>query len=236
MKSESMVYFLRKAVVCICLTCVTVLGTTATAQAQFTIEFGDSGFTQMPVFNELSNFNFSIGINEPLVAGGVYSNPDLNIIDYDVFGVLAQPTPSGFPAFNLERTIVGDEFYTQGSSLNFTVQSSADLSDGLQVSELEDLGGGLVFEFNGREVDTGRYHPALVQLFSDNTGRIQNSNNLGGINPSSDEEVDVDFGDEYIVDFTFLPSLTLVAATVPEPSSIMLLAAIGFVGTARRRR
>ena len=73
------------------------------------------------------------------------------------------------------------------------------------------VGDEIVFEFNGREVGTGRYHPALVQLNADGTGRIQNSNNFGGINPGSGELVDVDFGEEYITDLTFSPAtLTLI--------------------------
>ena len=74
------------------------------------------------------------------------------------------------------------------------MQSTADLSDGLQLSELVDLGGGLIFDFDGREVDTARFHPAQVELFSDNTGRIQNSNNTGGFNTFANTVVDVDFG------------------------------------------
>lgn len=94
------------------------------------------------------------------------------------------------------------------NSLTFEVDAAADLSDGIQVSEL--VGAGTVFEFNGREVDTGRYHPAIVQLNADGTGIIQNSNNMGGINPGSGEVVDVDFGEEYITELTFNPStLTL---------------------------
>ena len=119
-----------------------------------------------------------------------------------MFGFLTT-TPSGFPAFSLERTIAGDEFYDQGSSLEFEIQWGADLSDGLQVSEL--AGTGTVFRFNGREVDTGRYHRSLVELNADGTGRILNSNNTGGINPGSLRVVDVDFGEEYATELTFDP-------------------------------
>ena len=45
----------------------------------------------------------------------------------------------------------------QGHAMAFEVDITADLSDGLQVSEL--VGTGIVFEFNRREVGTGRYHP-----------------------------------------------------------------------------
>ena len=76
-----------------------------------------------------------------------------------------------------------------------------------------------MFEFNGREVGTGRYHPAIVQLNADGTGSIRNSNNTGGINPSTELEVDVDFGEEYITELTFTPStLTLF----PTPDLILM--------------
>ena len=105
-------YCLPRVVASVCLTCIFALGFATTTQAQFTIDFGAGDFTQTPEFNRLSTFDFSIGINEPLAAGGVYTNPNLSIVDYDVFGILTEPTPSNFSAFNLQRTIVGDEFYT----------------------------------------------------------------------------------------------------------------------------
>ena len=204
--------FLRKVVACVSLTCICALGSATAAHAQFTLEFGINDFTVTPQFNSLNTFSFSIGVDEPLVAGGVYNNPDLTVIDYDIFGTLTQATPSNFPAFNLMRTIVGDEFYTQGSSMSFTVSGSADLSDGLQISELEADASGRIFQFNGREVDTGRYHPALLELFANGTGRLENSNNMGGVNPSNNLVVDVTFGEEYIVDLGFASSLTLAPA------------------------
>ncbi len=227
---------LMKAATLICSVLVCVVALASPAKAQFTLEFGIGDFTTNPQFNTLSTFDFSIEVNEPLVAGGVYNDPALSVVDYDVFGILNDPTPSGFPAFNLQRTIIGNEFYTQGSSLSFSVLDSANLSDGLQVSELAVDASGSIFTFNGREVGTGRYHPALFELFADNTGRIQNSNNTGGVNPGNNMEVDVTFGEEYIVDLAFSPSLTIGTATVPEPSAFTLLAAIGVVGVARRRR
>jgi len=204
------------------------------AAADFTISFDNTDFTMNPSFNRLRDFDFNINIAEDLVAGGVYNNPMLNQIDYSVFGILdTDPTPSGFPAFNLQRTIVGNEFYTQGSSLSFSISAAADLSDGLQVSELIADGIGKVFEFNGREVDTGRYHPALLELFDDGTGRIQNSNNTGGVNPGNNMVVDVTFGEEYIVDLTFDTNLTLA---VPEPSAACLLGIGLLTGLTRRRK
>lgn len=225
---------LQKAAMSVALACACIVGLASTASAQFSLEFGIGDFAVNPEFNALNTFDFAIGINEPLVAGGVYSNPALSEIDYDIFGVLDDPTPSGFGSFNLQRTIVGNEFYTQGSSLNFSILGNADLSDGLQLAELAADGSGLIFSFNGREVGTGRYHPALLELFSDGIGSLRNSNNTGGINPGNNMEVDVDFGEEYIVNLAFSPSLTV--ATIPEPSSVTLFAAIGVAGVTRRRR
>ena len=135
----------------------------------------------------------------------------------------------------MERTIGGAEFYDQGdgqSSLNFEIASTADLSDGVQFSEL--VGDASAFVLNAREVGTGRYHPALLELNADGTGRILNSNNFGGINPGSGEEVNVDFGEEYIVNLTFDPSLTIIA--VPEPGSAAAIMVGSIAIFARRRR
>lgn len=221
-------YLLRNAIAHICLICAFLMWPAVTVQGQFTLEFGSGDFTNTPQFNDLTTYSFSIGIDEPLVAGGVYSNPALTVIDYDVVGVLNQPTPSGFPAFNLERTIVGDEFYMQGSSMSFRVSAFADLSDGLQVSELAADANGRIFQFNGREVGTGRYHPAFLELLSDNTGVLQNSNNMGGVNPGNNMVVDVDFGEEYIIDLAVAPALTLAPAPAPIGRGPNLLVNGGF--------
>ena len=171
------------------------------------LTFQASDFGLNPTFSDVRTFEFSINIAVAVTAGSSYSNPELTRVVYHVFGTL-DDTPSGFTAFDLNREILGSEFYSQGSSMTFEVDITADLSDGIQVSEL--VGTGIVFEFNGREVDTGRYHPALVQLNADGTGSIRNSNNKGGTNPGSGLEVDVDFGEEYITELTFDPStLTL---------------------------
>ena len=176
------------------------------------LTFQASNFGLNPTFSDVRTFAFSIDLAVPVTAGSSYSNPALTRIDYDVSGTL-DGTPSGFPAFNLIRAILGSEFYSQGSSMVFEVDITADLSDGLQVSEL--VGTDIVFQFNGREVDTGRYHPAIVQFNADGTGSIRNSNNKGGINPVSGMEVDVDFGEEYITELTFTPS-TLTLFSPPD--------------------
>jgi hypothetical protein len=140
-------------------------------------------------------------------------------------------TPSGFAAFNLMRVIEGDEFYEQGSALDFEISASADLSDGLQVSEL--VGEAAVFVFDGRELETGRYHPALLELNADGTGLLRNSNNMGGINPASMEEVDVMIGEEYVTELSFDPTALTIA--VPQPSAGLLTgAALGALAVSGR--
>ncbi len=198
------------------------------------ITFEASDFGLNPTFNNTTTFSFTIDIVGTLSAGTTYSNPVLNSVNYNVFGNLPVTTPSGFPAFNLVRSIGGAEYYTQGSSLNFTIASGANLTDGLQISEL--TGTGTVFEFNAREVGTGRYHPALVQLNADGTGSIQNSNNQGGINPSTMALVDVELGEEYITELTFTPGSLTLSESVPEPSAVMLLGVAGCAWVGRRRR
>jgi hypothetical protein len=198
------------------------------------ITFSDADFGMTPAFSNVQTFSFTIDIDGPLVAGVVYTNPSLNSVEYNVFGTLESGTPSGFPAFNLVRFITGAEFYAQGSSLNFEIAASADLSNGLQVSEL--VGSDPVFVFNGREIDTGRYHPALFELNSDGTGSIRNSNNFGGTNPSSGEMVDVAIGEEYITNLTFDPNQLTISAVVPVPAAVWLFGTglLGLVGVARK--
>ena len=100
----------------------------------------------------------------------------------------------------------------QGSSFKFEIASNADLTDGLQISDLVD---GLVL--NAREVDTGRYHPPLLELNADGTGSMQNSNNFGGINPFNNQFVDIDFGEEYIIELSFDPtSLTIATPLIGD--------------------
>ncbi len=202
----------------------------ARAEAQFTIAFSDADFATNPQFSSVETFNFNLVVAAPLTTG-VYNNPLLTSLDYAVNGVLAPGTPSGFPGFNLVRTIGGAEFYTQGSSLNFEIADTADLTDGLQASELVGA-----FELNAREDNTGRYHPALLVINRDGTGSIRNSDNQGGINPGSMREVDVMIGEEYVTNLSFSPSdLTISTNSVPEPSSA-ILCLLAIAGAAVRRR
>ena len=199
------------------LICLWSLALTPALSSADLLTYQASDFGLNPTFNDVQTFAFTIDLDVAVIAGSSYTNPALTSVNYNVYGTL-ENTPSGFPAFNLVREILGSEFYDQGSSMTFEVDITADLSDGIQVSEL--VGTGIVFEFNGREVDTGRYHPALVQLNADGTGIIQNSNNKGGINPASGMEVDVDFGEEYITELTFIPSTLTI---IPPPPDLILM-------------
>lgn len=180
----------------------------AAQTTQFTVS--NSDFVVTPQFNNVPLFSFEIEINLPLEAG-IYDNPPLARVRYTVDGELAN-TPSGFPAFALERDITGAEFYAQGSSLRFEVAANAVLDDGVQVAEL--AGADVVFVFDGREIDNGRFHPAILELRADGTGRLQNSNNVVSVNPP----LEVDFGEEYITDLRFDPgNLTLLTTDLPPP-------------------
>lgn len=212
----------------------------------FGIIIPSSGYTNIPEFSNVTTYHLEVDIAGPLQVG-LFSNPVINNIQYSVSGSL-DSTPSGFPSFAFSLShifpssppITGAEFYPlNGSSagtLQFQVNALADLSDGLQLDELDDLGGGLIFQFNGREVNTGRYHPMLMQLYSDGTGKVQNSNNSGGVNPATMEVVNVNFGEEYITNLTFDTSSITIA--VPEPASALTfgLLVLSFVGLRRSVR
>jgi len=163
------------------------------------------------VFSDVDTFAINIEIDAPLAAGS-YVNPDIVSVSYSVSGTLVAGTPSGFQSFALQRDISGTEFYAQGSSLGFEISQTAVLSDGVQVAEL--VGNGIVFTFNGREVGNGRFHPALLELDMNGTGRIQNSDNVIVEMPLQQ----VAFGEEYITDLMFDPgNTTLIAGPVTNP-------------------
>lgn len=172
----------------------------ANAQNMF-LTMDQDDFVVTNVFSDVDTFAFNIRFAAPL-ASGSFVNPDITTVTYSVSGTLVPGTPSGFPAFALERTMTGDEFYAQGSSISFEIAAGAVLSDGVQVDEL--VGNGLVFTFNGKEVDNGRFHPTLFELNSDGTGMMQNSDNIIVLDPLQQ----VEFGSEYINTLAFDPGNT----------------------------
>lgn len=196
----------------------------ASSANAFTLQFSSADFSVTPQFSSVDTFQFTIDVQGGLQAG-VYSNPALVNVIYSVSGSLVAGTPSGFPAFDLQRTISGDDFYDQGSSLVFEIAATADLSDGLQADEL--VGGNNVFVFNGREIDNGRFHPALLELNSDGTGQMQNSNNV----PSTMPLNEVSFGAEYITDLVFDPGNLTLVSIVTTPVNPVVSSSSGGGGT-----
>ncbi|MFK7960828.1 MAG: hypothetical protein AB8G96_09915 [Phycisphaerales bacterium] len=192
---------------------------TTGSHADFLVSFTDLDFRVNPVFNDVTAFRFELRMGGDLLPGRILTEADVLAVDYRVVGVLKDRTPSGLTGFTLLRTIDGQEFRDQGSSLFFTISADADPDDGLQLSELAgtDPNFGSTFLLNAREVDTGRYHPPILTLSARGEGRMENSNNFGGVNPVTGKKVDVDFGDEYTVDLATDPAtLTLAVAIPPE--------------------
>jgi hypothetical protein len=175
-----------------------------------TLSIDQDDFVVSNIFSDVDTFSIDIQFAVPLSRGN-FVDPDITNVAYRVSGTLVPGTPSGFPAFALERIMTGDEFYAQGSSISFEVASNAVLTDGVQVAEL--VGNGLVFTFNGKEIGNGRFHPALFELNSDGTGMMQNSDNIIVLNPLEQ----VAFGSEYINTLAFDPgNTTLFNGDVPQ--------------------
>lgn len=240
-----------------CLSYLILITVFTTAQAQTSqtmiLSINSDDFEVFPEFSDVETFSFNIEIDMPLAAGA-YINPPIISMDYAVNGTLADGTPSGFPAFALMRPSLdealsgielnGDEFYTQGSSLNFEILESADLSDGVQADEL--VGTSVILSLNAREEGTGRFHPPLFELNSDGTGSIQNSNNI----PDTTQAA-VTFGAEYITNVIFdSGNLTLITeidteTTIDTPDgessgggsmSWFVFVSLSLLGLLRKRR
>jgi len=235
------------------------LAITFSHASSLSVNFSQSDFTSVtPSFSGVTTFDMSMLISGATSPGQSFSDPALLDIHYSVSGILDPTTPSGFPGFifRLDHIypsappISGSQFYAlnntlaMGDTIRFDISSTADLSDGLQLSELNTLpasyGTNVIFHFNGQENglngNPGRYHPYHLQLFSDGTGLLQNSNNSGGVNPSTNEVVDVNFGEEYVTNLVFDPN-TFPLGTIPEPTSgsLLLFSFLGLVMYRKRR-
>ncbi len=195
------------------LVCLLSLAFANTAIAQtMALTTTNADYRVTNVFSDVDTFSITVIIDAPL-APGVYVNPDIVSVSYAVSGSLTPGTPSGFPSFALQRDMDGTEFYAQGSSLSFEISEAAVLSDGVQVAEL--VGNDVVLVYNAREVDNGRFHPALLELRANGTGQIQNSDNVIVANPLQQ----VNFGDEYVNSLQFDPgNTTVITAVVPRSS------------------
>lgn len=214
----------------------------ASAQTM-TVSTSSGDYEITNIFSDVDFFTITVEIDAPLAAG-VYNNPEIVSVDYQVTGDLEAGTPSEFPSFDLQRSMTGTEFYAQGSSLRFEIADTAVLSDGVQAAELVDRES--ILTFNAREVDNGRFHPALFTLNANGTGTIQNSNNV----PTQDPLVEVDFGAEYITGLIFdAGNTTLITETITvtesksgggggalSPLGIGMLMAIAIYTSASRRQ
>ncbi len=193
----------------LCLSLSLTVFSAANAQTMM-LSISSDDYIVTNVFSDVDTFLIDIEIDAPLAAGA-YVNPDIISVSYSVSGALAAGTPSGFPSFALQRDITGTDFYAQGSSLSFEISAGAALVDGVQVAEL--VGNDMVLVFNGRENGNGRFHPALLELNIDGTGRIQNSDNIIVNNPLDQ----IAFGAEYINDLMFDAGNTTVLTATPAP-------------------
>lgn len=217
----------------------------------FTISLSSDVFeTANTIYSDVRSFSIDIEMEGDLEAGRVYDNGSVISVAYIVNGNLAAGTPSGFPAFALNRTsagegaISGTEWISQGSSILFEVAATANLLDGLQVSDLVVGPSDSVLKIDAREFerpDVSRYHPPFFILRANGTLLLKNSNNSSGdsgtINPQTGESVDLDYADEYMTSFRSSSKAEpiTIAPPVPEPGAALLLG-LGLAGLASVRR
>lgn len=198
-----------------------------------TIAAGNAGTPR----GDVREFSLTLELATALAPGAILTDPNLGPVNYQVRGTLDAGNPSEFGSFNLLAGAINPDgaplseaqFYGNGGALRFEIDGDADLSDGLQASELVPLGGldlpapvdtdGAVFLLDAREDGTGRYHPPLLILRADGTGQVLNSNNTG-VNGQTGRDIvaedGLDYGLEYVTEFTFDPAaLTLVAPPIP---------------------
>ena len=203
------------------------------SRAEVILTISDDDFAISSVYNDVASFNFAITLAGTIVPGETYVNPPLKNVSYTVVGVLDEPTPSGFPGFSLVReNIDGDSFYSLSAdaALSFSVSPTANLADGLQLSEL--VGASDVLYFNAREFNQapGRYHPPILRLNADGSGSLANANNQSDVpNPpppvGSGMLVDVEIGEEYSVTLTASLPLNLSGPVLPRATQVPLAAA-----------
>ncbi|MGI9204367.1 MAG: hypothetical protein ACR2Q3_10180 [Woeseiaceae bacterium] len=220
LKREDSVFMRR----CTSLIVLVFLIAPAVAAQTMTFSTNQSDYQLTNVFSDVDLFDITVIIDAPLAAG-IYVNPDIVSVNYTVNGALVPGTPSGFPAFALQRSMTGEEFYAQGSSLSFQISTAAVLSDGVQIEEL--VGTGIVLTYNAKEVGNGRFHPALLELSANGTGRIQNADNIISENPFQQ----IDFGEEYVNDLMFDPGNTTVITGAVRSSSRGSSGAISWIYT-----
>ena len=81
-----------------------VAGAFASDARAWVMTFEAADFGLNPTFSNVQTFAFTIDIADPMVAGGVYNNPTLNSVVYNVFGVLAPKRPQDSPTGLLAST------------------------------------------------------------------------------------------------------------------------------------